>query len=59
MVRPFRQMGGTNGGHEMAGQQGNQGGGNQNTRLAELQKQIVIATWKLQRDKKPATAQPK
>jgi hypothetical protein len=28
-----------------------QGGGNQNTRLAELQKQIVIATWKLQRDK--------
>ena len=40
-------------------QQGNQGGGNQNTRLAELQKQIVIATWKLQRDKKPATAQPK
>jgi hypothetical protein len=31
------------------GQQG--GGGNQNTRLAELQKEIVIATWKLQRDK--------
>ncbi len=30
------------------GQQG--GGGNQNTRLAELQKEIVIATWKLQRD---------
>jgi len=28
-----------------------QGGGNQQTRLAELQKQIVIATWKLQRDK--------
>jgi len=32
-------------------QQGQQGGGNQNTRLAELQKEIVIATWKLQRDK--------
>jgi hypothetical protein len=30
-------------------QGGQQGGGNQNTRLAELQKQIVIATWKLQR----------
>jgi hypothetical protein len=30
---------------------GQQGGGNQNTRLAELQKEIVIATWKLQRDK--------
>jgi hypothetical protein len=31
-------------------QPGQQGGGNQNTRLAELQKEIVIATWKLQRD---------
>jgi len=31
-------------------QQGQQGGGNQNTRLAELQKEIVVATWKLQRD---------
>ena len=28
-----------------------QGGGNEATKLAELQKQIVIATWKLQRDK--------
>jgi hypothetical protein len=32
-------------------QQQQQGGGNQQTKLAELQKQIVIATWKLQRDK--------
>jgi hypothetical protein len=40
-------------------QQGNQGGGNQNTKLAELQKQIVIATWKLQRDKQNATSQSK
>ena len=40
-------------------QGGNQGGGNQNTRLSELQKQIVIATWKLQRDKPNATTQPK
>jgi hypothetical protein len=39
-------------------QRGNQGG-NQNTRLAELQKQIVIATWKLQRDKQTATSQSK
>jgi hypothetical protein len=31
-------------------QQGSQGG-NQQTRLAELQKQIVIATWKLQQEK--------
>ena len=36
-------------------QQGNQGG-NQNTRLAELQKQIVIATWKLQQEKNGATS---
>ena len=34
-------------------QQGNQGG-NQQTRLAELQKQIVIATWKLQQEKNSA-----
>jgi hypothetical protein len=39
-------------------QQGNQGG-NQNTRLSELQKQIVIATWKLQRDKQNAATQSK
>jgi hypothetical protein len=32
-------------------QQQQPGGGNQQTKLAELQKQIVIATWKLQRDK--------
>ena len=35
--------------------QGGQQGGNQHTRLAELQKQIVIATWKLQQDKTVAT----
>jgi len=36
-----------------AAESGNQSqnGGNQATRLAELQKQIVVATWKLQRDK--------
>jgi hypothetical protein len=36
--------------NESQNQGGNQGG-NQSTRLAELHKQIVIATWKLQRDK--------
>jgi len=51
-VRPFEeifrrdQSGGGEGGEP--GQQGNQ-----TTKLAELQKQIVIATWKLQREKKP------
>ncbi len=30
---------------------GSQGGGNNNVRLTELQKQIVIATWQLQREK--------
>ena len=34
--------------------QGGNQGGNQNTRLAELQKQIVIATWKLQQEKEGA-----
>ena len=52
-VRPFDeifradQSGESEGGQRPPGQQG--GGGNQNTRLAELQKEIVIATWKLQR----------
>jgi hypothetical protein len=54
-VRPFEeifradQSGESESGNQNQRQQ--QGGGNQNTRLAELQKQIVIATWKLQRDK--------
>jgi hypothetical protein len=45
--------------NQQRNQQGNQGGGNQNTKLAELQKQIVIATWKLQRDKQNAATQSK
>jgi hypothetical protein len=44
--------------NENQNQSGNQGG-NQSTRLAELQKQIVIATWKLQRDKPGSTVKPK
>ena len=53
-VRPFDeifradQSGESAQNQRQPGQQG--GGGNQNTRLAELQKEIVIATWKLQRD---------
>jgi hypothetical protein len=58
-VRPFEevfradQSGAAESGNQNQRNQGQgQGqGGNQNTRLAELQKQIVIATWKLQRDK--------
>jgi len=54
-VRPFDeifradQSGEAEGGQQR--QQGGQQGGNQNTRLAELQKEIVIATWKLERDR--------
>jgi hypothetical protein len=53
-VRPFEevfrpdQSGSAEGGNQN-GSQG--GGGDERVRLAELQKQIVIATWNLQRDK--------
>lgn len=51
-VRPFEEIfrQDQSGQAESGGNQGQQGG-NQNTKLAELQKQIVVATWKLQRDK--------
>jgi len=55
-VRPFEeifrqdQSGASEGGQNQGQGQG-QGQGNQSTRLSELQKQIVIATWKLQREK--------
>jgi len=55
-VRPFEeifrrdQSGAAENENQNQNQSGNQGG-NQGTRLAELQKQIVTATWKLQRDK--------
>jgi hypothetical protein len=64
-VRPFEeifrqdQSGESENQNQQRNQQGNQGGGNQNTKLAELQKQIVIATWKLQRDKQNAATQSK
>ena len=60
-VRPFEEIfrADQSGASENQNQQGNQGG-NQSARLAELQKQIVIATWKLQREKAgvPSTRQP-
>jgi hypothetical protein len=50
-VRPFDEIfrPDQSGGEEGGGQ--GQGGGSQATKLAELQKEIVIATWKLERDK--------
>lgn len=61
-VRPFEeifradQSGASDG--QQGGQSGGQGGG-QGSRLAELQKQIVIATWKLQRSKVASTKESK
>jgi hypothetical protein len=55
-VRPFEeifradQSGSSASQNQQENQEGNQGG-NQSPRLAEMQKQIVIATWKLQRNK--------
>ena len=58
-VRPFEEIfrADQSGESENQNQNQNQGGnqgGNQNTRLADLQKQIVIATWKLQQEKEGA-----
>jgi hypothetical protein len=57
-VRPFEEIfradqSGAGGGGNQGGNQGQgQGqGGNERVRLAELQKQIVVATWNLQREK--------
>jgi len=54
-VRPFEEIfrPDQSGAAENENQEGNQG-----VRLAELQKQIVMATWKLQRDKRPNTMKP-
>lgn len=51
-VRPFEEI---FRGDQSAGGEGGEPGeqGNQTTKLAELQNQIVIATWKLQREKRP------
>jgi hypothetical protein len=58
-VRPFEEIfrpdqAGGSGNQEQNQGQGQGQGGNQNTRLAEMQKQIVIATWKLQQEKSGA-----
>jgi hypothetical protein len=52
-VRPFDEIfrPDQSGGSENGSQSGSQGGGNERVRLAELQKQIVVATWNLQRQK--------
>jgi len=68
-VRPFEEIyrADQSGAGENPGENQNQnqnqnqgGGGNQSPRLAELQKQIVIATWKLQPGKTltPKESQP-
>jgi len=60
-VRPFDEIfrQDQSGGGESGSQGGGQGGGgNERTRLAELQKQIVVATWNLQREKSGAGVAP-
>jgi hypothetical protein len=56
-VRPFDEIfrPDQSGESENENQRGHQAG-SQNTRLAELQKQIVIATWKLQQEREGATS---
>jgi hypothetical protein len=50
-VRPFEEIfRADQSGAAESGNQGQPNGGNQATKLAELQKEIVVATWKLQRD---------
>jgi hypothetical protein len=55
-VRPFEEVfrADQSGSAESGGQ--GQGGGNERVKLAELQKQIVVATWNLQREKAAAGA---
>ncbi len=58
-VRPFEEIyrpdqSGSSGG----GSQGSGQGGNERLRLADLQKQIVVATWNLQREKTGAGGAP-
>jgi len=52
-VRPFEEVfrPDQSGSGENGGQSGGQGSGDERVRLAELQKQIVVATWNLQRNK--------
>jgi hypothetical protein len=60
-VRPFEEIFRADQSGESASQnQGGQSGGNQPAQLAELEKQIVIATWKLRQTKtvEPKESQP-
>jgi hypothetical protein len=50
-VRPFDEIFKPDQSGMSADQSGSGGQGNEDVKLAELQKEIVIATWKLQRDK--------
>jgi hypothetical protein len=55
-IRPYEEIfrADQSGGSDNQGQGQNEGG-NQNTKLAEMQKEIVIATWKLHQEKEGAT----
>jgi len=58
-IRPYEEIFRTDQSGGSAGLNQNQGqnqDGNQNTRLAEIQKEIVIATWKLHQEKEGATS---
>ena len=48
-VRPFEEI--FRADQSGGGERGSQGGGDERVRLAELQKQIVVATWNLEREK--------
>ncbi len=54
-VRPFDEIFRADASGAAGNQNGGQGGqpGNRGTELAEAQKEIIIATWKLQREKSP------
>jgi hypothetical protein len=58
-VRPFEEIyRADQSGSPSGGSQGGSQGGNERVRLAELQKQIVVATWNLQREKTGAGGAP-
>ena len=56
-VRPFEEVFREGQGMDGQGQGGQSGGGNQTARLADLQKQIISATWNLQRKQGPPVTQ--
>src|SRR5262249_7719206 len=56
-IRPFEEVFREGQGMDGQAQGGGQSGGNQTARLADLQKQIISATWNLQRKQGPAAVQ--